>query len=51
MLPLVLMRERTSPQPTSIRVRLMTEYMVEQRNFEIGVVLTHRVEDLKEEIC
>ena len=34
--PSVLMRERTSPQPTSVRVRLMTgsEYTAEHRNFE-----------------
>jgi len=34
--PSVLMRERTSLQPTSVRVRLMTgsEYTVEHRNFE-----------------
>ena len=36
MLPHVLMRERMSVQPISIRVRLMTgsKYMVEHRNFE-----------------
>jgi len=36
MLPSVLMRERTSLQPTSVQVRLMTgsEYMVEHRSFE-----------------
>ena len=36
MLPSVLMRERTSLQPTSVRVRLITgsEYTVEHRNFE-----------------
>jgi len=36
MLPDVLIRERTSVQPTSVRVRLMTgnKYTVEHRNFE-----------------
>jgi len=36
MLPSVLMRERTSLQPTSVRVRLMagSEYTVEHRNLE-----------------
>ena len=36
MLPHLLMRERMSVQPISVRVRLMTEskYTVEHRNFE-----------------
>jgi len=40
MLPHVLMRERTSVQPISVRVKLMTgsKYTVEHRNLKIGVV-------------
>ena len=36
MLPVVLMKERTSVQPTSVRVRIMTgnKYTVKHRNFE-----------------
>jgi len=45
------MRERTSLQPTSVRVRLLTgsEYTVEHRNFENWSSAC--VEDLKEEVC